>query len=239
MTELVTQPIRFGQRSRAVTISEEWDLQRLGSELRLIRRSQEDIDRHTIPQSESTFYLMGSTTRQEWTVSVSHPDHISITVKASNHSSTERITIDSDAAAASSSTELVFFFSLIAPPSQQQQPLSYTLRYVNLAEDVFVSSNSITTTNNNSNIGNDIENKKPLQKEKKVRDILVDRKVPLHRRDRVLVLCADDTGQQANKVIAILVSNIQIFIADGFNPQTIGDDLEIRKIVEFSIRASC
>lgn len=230
MTELVTQPNRFGQRSRAVTISDEWDLQRLGSELRLIRRSQKDIDRYLRPPSESSFHLISdNSTRQEWTVSVSHPDHISITAKARNHHDTEtNSTLESYAT--SNTAEQVYFFSLII--AQQQPLLSYTLRYVNLAEDVCV-----TTTSTN-----DTENKKLLRKEKKVREILVDRKVPLHRRDRVLVLCAaDDTGL-ANKgitIIAILVSSNQIIIADGFNPQTIyDDDLESHKIIEFLIRSS-
>jgi tRNA(Ile)-lysidine synthetase-like protein len=164
-------------------------------------------------------------------MSVSHPDHITITAKARNHHDTYTDTESSVEGYATSYTgEQVYFFSLIA---KQQQLLSYTLRYVNLAEDMFVVTRTSTNDNN--------ENKKLLRKEKKVRDILVDRKVPLHRRDRVLVLCAaDDTGQ-ANKgiIIAILVSSTQIIIADRFNPQTIyDDDLESQKRIEFSIRSS-
>ena len=240
MTELATQPIRFGQRSKAVTICDEWDLQRLGNELRLICRLQEDSCSYV--QSEvlvSTFNLSDCAAGQDRKVSVSHPEHISVTIRKYSHdirSNTDLIdTAGTAAAAAAAATATACtnddVLRFLLKVNISHRTLSYTLRYVNLAEDIF---HAPTSSNSSSSSGSD-ENKQRLRKEKKVRDVLVDKKVPLHRRDRALVLC--EGNEQANKIAAILVSRSQIYIADEFSHDTaaMGNKLGSHSIIEFSI----
>ena len=241
MTELATQPIRFGQRSKAVTICDEWDLQRLGNELRLICRLQEDSCSYV--QSEvlvSTFNLSDCAAGQDRKVSVSHPEHISVTVRKYSHDIrrntdlTDTAGTASTAAAATACTnDDVLRFLLKANISNCT--LSYTLRYVNLAEDIFHAPTSSNSSSSSSSSSGSDENKQRLRKEKKVRDVLVDKKVPLHRRDRALVLC--EGNEQANKIAAILVSRSQIYIADEFSHDTaaMGNKLGSHSIIEFSI----
>lgn len=189
-------------RSRAVTISKDWDILRLGGELRLVRRSEEARS-----EQEERSYLSLASPDGAVEVAVCHPRGTLLHLVTDSRKGDQEMR---------EGKEQRFHVQLqnlpveVINPSQRR--ISLRLRFVHLPTDTVYLANG----GKGDKEMEEPSGEKRVPKRYKVKDLLVDKKVPWEERDRVLTLLLGGEGEEEGEVVALLLPSGRVIIANHF-----------------------